>query len=597
MPMVCPRQSQQRGFSKGFSVFSTSDFIHKSSLQLRIASDIAHSPSFFWLVVALWGALSMHEPALDYRFTLRSCADLQIPTPGILQSTFRSTQQQTMLYLDFFTFAAIALPTLSCSSLNADISSFVFHENVVPRALVQKMTCSTCQCRVRRFSSHFKSPRKRTHLFALQLPERDESLKSQKRVVKRAIFNLTKTLGTESLSHAKDEALPSKQTNQVFPDQAFNADALELPSGSLAITDRDLQEISEALLNSRPDLPREYFKTPTPDYQGKSSIRYLEEQLNKMKQYGKRSNDSSFRAVFENESGFFNQSEAFRMYLAPNNISEDPRTIINKAVTSRRGEDYRRRQNEALDKLQQAMTEVEKMSDSKSAGSSPTSSFTETCCVCGCRLSREEIIHAKQVEGKRICRECFVDNKEFKNGSPYLIGRVPDPTNARDGVNVDISQAKQWRERFTSSQNQPISSSFSSSFTTPTSSSRINSPLEPSKTIHESSWKLQGQQSSTERPSVPPSTILNRVKMLEQELEIYKSRAENAENEVIVLRGVIADLEAKLQTQQDRSFEDPDEEQPKSYLYENDDEYWVSMTDPDTGENFRWNKYTGETEW
>jgi len=372
-------------------------------------------------------------------------------------------------------------------------------------------------------------------------------------------------------------------------DDTFTANALELPSGSLVNVDRDLLEITEALLNSRPDLPTEYFTAPG----GADSIQYLEEQFNRKKQRldQQASSDSSFRTVFEKESGFFNQSEAFQMYLAPpKNTSLDPMDVINKAVTSRRGEDYRRRQTEAMEKLQQTMAEIEKMSVSKS-GWRRKSSPSEICSSCGCRLSRDEIIAAKQVEGKRVCRECYVEKKEFKNGSPYLIGRVPnlsldpidDQSNEIKQTNDGSSQAKQWRELFISSQNQlsiPQSTSPASTLSSSPSETNMNS--------------YQSFNNGSERPT--SRSTVDRIKSLEHELENYKRRAENAENEVVVLKNIITDLQEKLQTQDAGSYEDPDEEQPIRYDV-NEDEYWVSTEDPDTGEIFRWNKYTGQIEW
>lgn len=479
------------------------------------------------------------------------------------------------------------------SYLNIETTSFVIDEQSFLRAFATvKIARSTYLRRV--LSSHFVSPRNTTPLCALQHPELGDNRKPKKRV-ERAILDLTKAIGTNLSSTRNDdntafrrERYASKLINmtddpnisyQNILDKAITMDALELPSGSRINVDRDLMEVTEALLNSRPDLPREYFTAP--DYEEKSSIQYLEDQFNQMMHYGKRSSDSSFRAVFENESGFFNQSEAFRMYLAPRNTSEDPLTIVNKAVTSRRGEDYRRRQNEALEKLQQAMEEVEKISISKSKLHRTTSS-SELCSICGCRLSREEIIESKCVGGNRVCRECFVEKREFKNGSPYLIGRFPDPTlsntRGREGTqtNTDYSQSKQWRELFTHPAN----------------------PNSRSETIHESHRKLQDQDKSSDRPSVSPST-LDRIKMLESELDEYKKKAKSAEDEIMVLRGMIADLETKLQKQNEGSLEDPDAEQKQSKRYwdENEDDYWVSMVDPDTGETFRWNKYTGETDW
>jgi len=513
-----------------------------------------------------------------------------------------------------------------------------------------KSHCSSCRVPFQKFHLRRKKNKNPILFLAIKRPERDEESRlSQRWEIEKVIFNVTKSIGAKTLSsNLKNEVSVTSKKRDIFFDKVNvrdqgitpeNFDSLDLPSDSLVIMDRNVRDISQALLNSRPDLPTEYFEAPmvamSRDFPHKdnNTILYLEEQLNQIKQQRHHNMDkeSSFKAVFENESGFLNQSEAFRMYLAPKNISEDPSNIIHKAIVTRRGEEFRRRQSEAIEKIQKTMMETVNVSISQSSNLP----LSETCCMCGCRLSKEEIAQAKLGGHGRskqgICRECFVEEKAFTNGSPYLIGRVTDtpptpntnewkglvsnpPTTTNDEILQSV-QPEQWRKLYTSlnKNQQSVSSSSSSSST---SSSVTNPPPPPSPYSSSAiSKRLQTESANAITPetngllnsqqqifaentfkSIPSSSIMDKVNMLQNELEIYKRRAETAETELVILRNVIRDLETKvLQNQQENFiFRDPDEDPP---IVLDEDEYWVSLNDPETGETFRWNKYTGETEW
>jgi uncharacterized protein YbgA (DUF1722 family) len=157
--------------------------------------------------------------------------------------------------------------------------------------------------------------------------------------------------------------------------------------------------------------------------------------------------------IFQNENGFLNQSAHFRKTLS----ESDKKEVIDEATAWRRGEDYRRRQQEAMEKIEKEMASIEnkllsreeaiklanQSSETKSIstrsqpGSIPSndnneryfSKLPETilCSECKCLMIPQDITIERQ-RGKQInqmkCRECYVDSMEFKNGSPFLMGRV-----------------------------------------------------------------------------------------------------------------------------------------------------------------------------
>jgi hypothetical protein len=218
-----------------------------------------------------------------------------------------------------------------------------------------------------------------------------------------------------------------------------------------------LNELASKITNS-PEIPKNMSVPKNPDGDVRKIPRNISDQqlldaLSSQNDKVKIDADTLHAKIFQNEKGFLNQSTHFRKTLS----ESDKKDVIDEATAWRRGEDYRRRQQEALAKIEKEMamiekkllsreeaiklanqsSEMNKMSSSSQPGSVPPknnnersfSKLPETilCSKCKCLMTPQDITIERQ-RGKQInqmkCRECYVDSMEFKNGSPFLMGRV-----------------------------------------------------------------------------------------------------------------------------------------------------------------------------
>lgn len=190
--------------------------------------------------------------------------------------------------------------------------------------------------------------------------------------------------------------------------------------------------------------------------------------------------DELHQRVFADETGFLEQSEAFRDTLSSDD--NEKKETENEAVAWRRGADYRRRQEEAMALIEKEMEELENSAlsvedarelaakendgnedangfffahadsngngnananingDINTGNSQPT---TILCSKCSSLMRHDEIV----VERKRgrpnsnqmICRFCQVDSMRQRHASPYLMGRLgkngkPPPRTGMDEI-------------------------------------------------------------------------------------------------------------------------------------------------------------------
>jgi hypothetical protein len=211
-------------------------------------------------------------------------------------------------------------------------------------------------------------------------------------------------------------------------------------------------------INMSPEIPKEMSFPKSPERDVHKIPRNISDQqlldaLSSQNEKSKLDAETLHAKIFQNEKGFLNQSTHFRKTLS----ESDNKEVIDEATAWRRSEDYRRRQQEALAKIEAEMASIEKkllsredaiklanqsseynhMSSKSQPGSVPPkttndrffSKLPETilCSKCKCLMTPQDITIERQ-RGKQInqmkCRECYVDSMEFKNGSPFLMGRV-----------------------------------------------------------------------------------------------------------------------------------------------------------------------------
>jgi hypothetical protein len=110
------------------------------------------------------------------------------------------------------------------------------------------------------------------------------------------------------------------------------------------------------------------------------------------------------RQIFENEAGFYNQSQIFLESLTNT-------TMAGKANVERRGRYYRTRQEQAIQSLNEQIEEFEALLFAQQHEQSAAKDEYGQCKQCHCRLSEEEINNPASKDNNKepICRICYME--------------------------------------------------------------------------------------------------------------------------------------------------------------------------------------------
>ena len=250
--------------------------------------------------------------------------------------------------------------------------------------------------------------------------------------------------------------------------------------------------------------------------------------------------------VISNEQGFLKSSEAFSKFLGP-----DGDQFATEARSNRRAKYNEERNRKQQGLLERGLKELE-ASFMEPSTSMKQSTPKQACRKCGCALAPSEVSHS-------ICTICYCDELEESSDMQFL-NEIPQSYNPRGNSNHWDDRAGRQNYRYgtnaallTGARGQP------SSGRGPTA----KLPVRPSK-------------DSTEHADMVA---------LQQEVKKYKRQCELAEQEIIRLRELVADLQDQLiganEKMADESLVGP----------------WTKVIDPDSGEEFYWNEETEEMKW
>ena len=280
------------------------------------------------------------------------------------------------------------------------------------------------------------------------------------------------------------------------------------------------------------------------------------------------------RQIFENETGFYNQSQIFLESLTNT-------TMAGKANVERRGRYYRTRQEQAIQSLNEQIEEFEAVLLSQQQEQSRSSNDSMQCTQCHCRLSQEEINNpaSKENNHEPICRICYME-RLVSNSKRNDIDRIQQQRN--------INRAATTYTTYRPIGDIPINIRRYTTVKTPVSSSVPTGPL-PIAAV--------GVQTN-ESMSRPPETIIGN-----HDLTMVTDQRYDATNSTDVIAyggngGELNDddipssmlLEEIQRTDTSANYDNPSDN--KNIIYP-----WVEVMDPDTEEIFYWNEETEEMRW
>ena len=257
----------------------------------------------------------------------------------------------------------------------------------------------------------------------------------------------------------------------------------------------------------------------------------LESLLQQRPQDPSTTSEELHRKVFEQEEGYFNQSEIFRRSLID-------ATAALEAARWRRGANYRRRQEEAISRLDTEISDFEAHLDEHVLDQNKVKCFR-----CNCGLSPEEVEHTKSTKASlRLCSLCYGD----------LLVAKSDPSFFRDESSPFAQN--NFRQNPRSSSRKEIRQL------------RNKTPIAMASNIpnklHDSSSEPKREQKDK-----PVSSDGDDIAMLKQEVAALQDEL--------------------LHLKEDRLI--PEAEKASGP--------WSQVVDPDTGEVFYWNEETEEMTW
>ena len=360
--------------------------------------------------------------------------------------------------------------------------------------------------------------------------------------------------------------------------------------------------ISEPNTNSRNNRPSQQLPVDNPNnfgyqrYENKKSnidmnndMESLDElwttitQLQSQQQQQQRQDDPTLseeihRQIFENVTGFYNQSQIFLESLTNT-------TMAGKANVERRGRYYRTRQEQAIQSLNEQIEEFEAVLLSQQQEQSRSSNDSIQCTQCHCRLSQEEINNpaSKENNHEPICRICYME-RLVSNSKRNDIDRIQQQRN--------INRAATTYTTYRPIGDIPINIRRYTTVKTPVNSSVPTGPL-PIAAV--------GVQKTNDSMSRPPETII-----LNHDLTLVTDQRYDATNSTDVIAyggngGELNDddddipssmlLEEIQHTDTSANYDNPSDNK-NIIIYP-----WVEVMDPDTEEIFYWNEETEEMRW
>lgn len=271
------------------------------------------------------------------------------------------------------------------------------------------------------------------------------------------------------------------------------------------------------------------------------------------------------RQVLAAEEGFQQQSQLFRESLLDASRADE-------ASELRHGQAFRQRQQQAAETLARQLDEFEAELAQRHV--------QHPCQKCGCELTPEEI--QSNAPGRSICRICSSEDI-------YWAGKLAQ-TRRIESSNTVLPSQHLWSKR--SNVPQPHVSTSKSSST--------NKPMAPS----DNSSKAEGRAPPTTTFQRPASRVPTFAQSANPERPATASLSQQPRQrpdgrisplEDILNQTVQSTLSFDSLQINERSLPD-DENAAQSFqtVDTQDDQVWIEMEDPDTGETFYWNSKTDE---
>ena len=305
--------------------------------------------------------------------------------------------------------------------------------------------------------------------------------------------------------------------------------------------DKEFQLLTENLLRMQsPNVPSSFLSTNSNNEEPT-----LESLLQQTPQDPSATSEDLHRKVFEQEEGFLNQSEVFRK-----SLGTDGSAAAFEAARLRRGADYRRRQEQAISKLEQEIADFE-----AHLYESPKSA-DEKCFKCGCALSEEEMQHFRGMKdapaSRRLCSVCYGDLLVAKSDRSFF----------RD--DVVIPQRNSSSSRGIRGQRPMI--------VRPTR--RIGHDLSPPRRANNTNAP-QSEALRAPLASIPPKAQ----QQTQPSSEMLQEDLQDMRDEFVP---------DDVGMNHESCWQDSSEESTVP---------WLKVIDPDTGEVFYWNEETEEMKW
>jgi len=333
------------------------------------------------------------------------------------------------------------------------------------------------------------------------------------------------------------------------------------PDGSLSLNesdditntaaDEEYQKLTENLLRVQsPNVPSSLL-SPNNDKLT------LESLLQQTPQDPNATSEELHRQVFEQEEGYLKQSEVFRK-----SLGADGSQAAVEAARLRRGAEYRKRQDEAISKLNKEIADFE-----AHLNDTPKEGMREKCFKCGCALSEEELKQFRSQNdapaSRRLCSVCYGDLLVAKSDKSFF----------RD---VAVAPGKSGPYPRRSRRQPPMNGR-------PPAKRRDNVLPPTRRTVSPPMSNIRGQPpvAKSKERSVTVDMERDDIEMLKKEVMALKDELQRVKHDGEFLAG---------------------DEGGSGEVWEESPELeanwpWSQVIDPDTGEIFYWNEETEEMKW
>jgi hypothetical protein len=366
--------------------------------------------------------------------------------------------------------------------------------------------------------------------------------------------------------------------NHLNPDGSLSLDDITSSNAAMNTSvDKDYQKLSEKLLQMQsPNVPASFLSSSQNDSENDNDVEpTLETLLQQRLQDPSATSEELHQQVFAREEGYLNQS---RVFLESLGSSDESSQAALEAARLRRGANYRKRQDEAISKLNAEIANFEADFLNKQEFFQ-NSNTQEKCFKCGCALSPQELqqFRAKRdaQASKRLCSVCYGEllvansDKSFfrddviafsRNNRSFRKGRERWQTN----VNTS-GQATPNRKRDTARRS-------------PTRRQSISPPIpRPRKPTVSRPTLGQSTTTTTTTPGTPDGNGDDDVESLKEEVKALQDK----------LRQINNNDDSAIAPEDDEKKESPGDNMG----------LWTQVVDPDTGDVFYWNEDTEEMKW